>query len=304
MFTNSFKLTNIGFSNDVIAVLKPILKSSDGGIFVVGPTGSGKSTTLKVMLEFIDNYHQANKIICSIEDPIEYNIDGVRQNQVLHGIGDGVNKRNVNYSNAINIVSKKGIDVILVSEIRDLNTANAVFRLIDEKHMVLSSLHSINASHLFPRMISDINIPINDMIKHNAVKAVISQRLVNVLCKHCRLNFVQAKKFISPKYHVVIKNMFAQDMMNLRFVNESGCEHCINGIVGRTGVFEILIPTDEYLSYIQKGDFIGASEFWCSSKCSDGHTGLSYVDDAVKKAKIGLVDPIYINDQLAQILDM
>ena len=196
----------------------------------------------------------------------------------------------------------------MIGEIRDQESADTAITVTITGHFVMSTLHANDTSFFFTRMINEFHVHANTISMNKTVKAVISQRLVQVLCPECKVDIEEAKKRgdIEEKHYMAIKDLFYEDLESLRFqsINDNDCKCCNGrGVKGRTSVVELLIPTGEYLDFIQQGDFRKATEFWYEQKASDGYTGVSYVDDAVAKAKEGNVSLVHINDKLEPILD-
>lgn len=296
-------LEGLGFNKYVCDALMPILHSSIGGIYIVGPTGSGKSLTLKTMLDLIGDYHEGRKNLITVEDPPEYKMKHASQQPVMHKTKDSPKQRKYNYIKALRSVVRQDPDVVMVGEIRDDESAEMALKTTITGHLMLTTTHVTDTSKFFPRMINEFKLPSNSLSMDEMVKAVLSQRLVKVLCTKCCLSFNEVSQNINKKHYLAISSLFKDSISSLRFHNKDGCSECNNtGIIGRTAVCELLIPDSQYLTHIQNENFRAASEYWYSN-IGDGFTGVSYVDDAINKAKLGFVDIIYINDNIKPILD-
>ncbi|MGI9256455.1 MAG: GspE/PulE family protein, partial [Salinispira sp.] len=166
-------LNEIGFSDPQLHLLKNTIHNPQGFILITGPTGSGKTTTLNALLTEIND---GSKKIISIEDPVEFNIDGVDQIQTHDEIG-------LSFSKILRRILRQDPDVIMVGEIRDEETAQLAMRAAMTGHMVLSSLHTNNAIASIQRL---VNIGVDPYLIAGMLQTIIAQRLVRKLCVHCR----------------------------------------------------------------------------------------------------------------------
>lgn len=208
-----------------IARLHLMLARPEGILIITGPTGSGKTTTLYSLLSQV-NVEGVN--IMTLEDPVEYPVAMMRQTSV----GEAVK---LDFANGIRSIMRQDPDIILVGEIRDKDTADMAFRAAMTGHQVFSTLHTNSALGAFPRLL-DIGI-LPDIIAGNVI-GVIAQRLVRVLCTHCRLEY---KPALEEKHILGLNPDSTATVFRHR---EGGCRHCNHrGFRGRTAVLEIL-PMD------------------------------------------------------------
>ncbi len=188
-------LENLGLQKKDIATIKNILEKSTGMILVTGPTGSGKTTTLYTLLSLINTPHTS---IITLEDPVEYALNGIRQIQVHAG-------RGLTFAHGLRSIVRQDPDVIMVGEIRDIETASIAIHTALTGHLLLSSLHTKSAASALPRLI-DMNI--DPYLIASTVELIIGQRLVRKICTQCKKN---------------------------------GCSQCSNtGYQGRIALYEIL----------------------------------------------------------------
>lgn len=235
------KYTEIGLTEKNFETIQEFLKKPYGLILAVGPTGSGKTTTLYSLLRELN---KTSVNIVTIEDPIEYSIEGVNQSQVNSVIG-------YTFSTALRQVLRQDPDIIMVGEIRDTETASLAIHAGLTGHIVLSTLHTNDAPGAIPRLI-DMGVP--KFLIPSALSLVISQRLVRVLCPYCKKK-VQASPKIEKYIQDVIAN-FPEDLKEKvkfdgKIYKSKGCKKCnFGGYIGRTGIFEVLKMTDSLAKVI------------------------------------------------------
>jgi type II secretory ATPase GspE/PulE/Tfp pilus assembly ATPase PilB-like protein len=224
-------LPDLGLRADNFALVKKQIARPNGLILNTGPTGSGKTTTLYAFLRTMND--PTMKII-TLEDPIEYRIEGIEQTQVDNEAG-------YTFGNGLRAIVRQDPDVILVGEVRDLETADIAMEAALTGHLVLSTLHTNDAVGAVPRL---INLGVKAVSIGPALSLVIAQRLVRVLCKDCKKPIdtdaavgEKIKKFLDALPAKVDRSLYA----NYKMYVPVGCEKC-NGIgyKGRVGVFEFL----------------------------------------------------------------
>ncbi len=225
-------LQNLGFSNDAIDKINQVIQSPHGMILCVGPTGSGKTTTLHSV---ISKLNDGNRKIITIEDPIEYKLTGINQIQVNNNI-------NLTFSSLLRKILRHDPDIIMVGEMRDDETSKLAFSASLTGHLVLSTLHTNSCAATFKR-IKDLNIE-NYMVE-SSIRLIISQRIIKKICPKCRRKIDLPKEFIK-----LLKNSnYNKDFYNAHIYEPHGCEFCNNtGYDGLTIVYEIL----EYNNYIKE----------------------------------------------------
>ena len=213
-------LGEIGLTSAALAEMKRLLQLSHGIILVTGPTGSGKTTTLYAALSYINS---PDKNILTIEDPIEYQLDGIGQMQVNPKI-------NLTFAGGLRSMVRQDPDVILVGEIRDRETAEIAIHAALTGHLVFSTLHTNDAASAVTRL---TDMEIEPFLVSSAVQAIIAQRLVRVLCPHC-------KEPYEPEEAQWNELGTTKDVAGPIF-RAKGCEKCLEtGYRGRTGIYEFL----------------------------------------------------------------
>ena len=213
-------LEEIGLTPAALAEMKRLLQLSHGIILVTGPTGSGKTTTLYAALSYINS---PDKNILTIEDPIEYQLNGIGQMQVNPKI-------NLTFASGLRSMVRQDPDVILVGEIRDRETADIAIHAALTGHLVFSTLHTNDAASAVTRL---TDMDIETFLVSSAVQAIIAQRLVRLLCPHCKEPYEPEE----AQWHEL---GMTKDVTGPIF-RAKGCEKCLEtGYRGRTGIYEFL----------------------------------------------------------------
>ena len=241
------KITDLGILNYNEDKLSKGIKSSYGLILITGPTGSGKTTTLYAILQEIAD----DKInIVSLEDPVEYRLEGINQSQVRPEI-------DYTFASGLRSILRQDPNIILVGEIRDLETADLCIHASLTGHLVLSTLHTNNAIGTISRL---IDLGIEKFLLSEVIRLIINQRLAKKLCDYCKKAVNpsdEIKKIIIENLKEIDKEVYSQfgiDINNLKIYHPEGCEKCnYRGYSGRAGIFEILVMTDELKSAIYLG---------------------------------------------------
>lgn len=216
-------IENLGLLKRDQKVLERLISKPYGIIFVTGPTGSGKTTTLYAALNKINN---RDRKIITIEDPIEYGLKGVTQIQVY-------SKIDLTFSSALRSILRHDPDVIMVGEVRDYETAEITIRVALTGHLVFSTLHTNNAATGVTRL---IDMGVEPFLVTAAVQCFIAQRLVRLICPECK-----KETEISPS---IFKEFKVEDksLPNVKFYEGRGCESCkFTGFKGRTAIYELLV---------------------------------------------------------------
>jgi general secretion pathway protein E len=227
-------LSDLGIKSDKLDMLESLVRSPNGIILVTGPTGSGKTTTLYAVLSSI-NKPDIN--IITVEDPIEYKIEGINQIQVNPKI-------NLTFASGLRSIVRQDPDVILVGEIRDKETAEIAVQSALTGHLVFSTLHTNDSASAITRL---VDIGVEPFLISSSVLAVVAQRLVRVLCKDCKEAFTPDKLALRT---IGITDEQAQKAVICRAV---GCDNCFQtGYKGRTAIFEMMILDSSLKSVILK----------------------------------------------------
>lgn len=227
-------LNQIGFSQENLDKLKALIQRTYGIILVTGPTGSGKSTTLYASLQELNSI---DTNIITVEDPVEQRIQGIGQIQVNSKIG-------LTFSSGLRAILRQDPDIIMIGEIRDLETAEIAINSSLTGHLVLSTIHTNDAAGAFPRM---IDMGCEPFLIATSLLGVISQRLVRVLCPHCKVAYEPTS--------LEMRNLGLNPeiLKNHNIHKAVGCNKCNNkGYIGRTLIQELLMVTEDVRTLIMK----------------------------------------------------
>jgi general secretion pathway protein E len=228
------ELSQAGFSEETLKIMDDLLTRSYGIMIVTGPTGSGKSTTLYGALAKL-NKPDIN--ILTIEDPVEQRIGGIGQVQVNAKIG-------LTFAAGLRSFLRQDPEVIMVGEIRDLETAELAINSSLTGHLVLSTIHANDASGAFPRM---MDIGCEPFLIATSILGVLAQRLVRVLCPHCKVPHAPSD------FDLQTLGITRQRAMSANICKPKGCDQCgQKGYIGRTVIAEILPVTDDIRSLIMQ----------------------------------------------------
>lgn len=220
----------LGMNDDDLLMLERIIQSPYGIILVTGPTGSGKSTTLYAVLKELNT---VDKNIITVEDPVEYLIDGI--NQVNVNV-----KAGLTFATGLRSILRQDPDVIMLGEIRDGETAEIAIRSAITGHLVLSTIHTNDAPSAIVRL---VDMGIEPYLVATSISGVVAQRLVKKICPKCQVTYKASKK------EKRILDMDENEDVNL--YKGKGCSYCSNsGYLGRIGVYEIMEIERELRNYI------------------------------------------------------
>lgn len=219
------KLEDMGFSPDVLDSWRHIIKKTEGIILITGPTGSGKTTTLYAVLNTINSIE---KNIITVENPVEYKLPIINQVQVNSDIG-------MTFSSALRSILRQDPDIIMVGEIRDVETAEIAIRSALTGHLVLSTLHTNDALGAIFRL---LDMGVETFLVATSINAVLAQRLVRKVCPKCKEEDSQGIKAFE-------KQLDIDTTKPIKVYKGRGCRECKNtGYVGRTGIYELFVIDD------------------------------------------------------------
>ena len=229
-------LETLGFNADQLNTYRKIVRRPYGMVLITGPTGSGKTVTLYSALSMLNS---PAKNISTVEDPVEIQLAGITQVNINE-------KANLNFANTLRAFLRQDPDIIMLGEIRDLETAEIAIKASQTGHMVLSTLHTNDAPSTLTRMLN-MGVPAFNVA--SAVHLIVAQRLIRKLCTGCKV-----KKELPEK--VLIEAGFKPDSLDgieLFQANEKGCELCTEGYRGRAGIFQVMPVSEQIKTLIMQG---------------------------------------------------
>ena len=232
-------LGQLGFCPEDQRTWEMLLKNATGVVLVTGPTGSGKTTSLYASLHTLN---QPDVKIITVEDPVEYQLTGINQVQINHDIG-------WDFARALRSIFRQDPDIVMVGEIRDLETAEIAIKAALTGHLVFSTLHTNDTSSSFTRL---VDIGIKPFLVASGVRAILAQRLVRTICTAC-------KEEHTPSDIDVKRLSLDVDIASVDLYHGAGCDNCNKtGYQGRLGAYELLTTTDLIREMIMTGESAAA----------------------------------------------
>jgi type IV pilus assembly protein PilB len=227
-------LPELGFLSDDQEKFERLLRCADGILLVTGPTGSGKTSTLYACLNYIN---KPDRKIITVEEPVEYQMTGINQVQVNNDVG-------MTFPIALRSILRQAPNIIMIGEIRDLETASIATNASLTGHLVFSTLHTNDAPSAIARL---VDIGVQPFLVASSVRAIMAQRLVRRLCTHCK----HPAELSETEMRAL--RVEPSQMGDAQVMKADGCEHCRHtGYRGRMGIFEIFIIDDEVRHMINK----------------------------------------------------
>ena len=256
----------LGFSPRTLGRFLEILHMPHGIILVTGPTGSGKTTTLYTALQTINT---PERKILTVEDPVEYQLEGVNQIQVKPQI-------NLTFANALRAIVRQDPDVIMIGEMRDLETAGIAVQSALTGHLVLSTLHTNDAAGSVTRL---LDMGVEDYLLTSTINGILAQRLVRLLCTRCRQPYPALPELVEE----MRLHRFA-DTRDITLFKPVGCEHCGGtGYRGRAAIMEFLVMSDPLRRLVLKHADAGDLQDTAQKEGMD-----TMYEDGLRKAVAGL----------------
>lgn len=279
----------LGYEPSQVNQLEMSVNRSIGLIIITGPTGSGKSTTLKTMMEF-DPKRKLKKRF-SVEDPVEYKIFGVSQISVQRSDHENESE-NLEFPGILRDILRGDPDDVMVGETRDKVVAQMVADFVLTGHKIYTTSHTASAMTT-PTRLSRLGIARDILADRQFLSVMIFQRLLPVLCQKCKQ---PAKEKLSKKKLYLLEHKFGIDIDQVYCCNENGCEHCNQlGITNSTVVAEIIVPDRVLRQYISEGEDSKAEEYWRHSRKTGFDNpdmqGKTAFEHGLYKVSQGLIDP-------------
>ncbi len=230
-----FKLDDLGFSEEMLSQFKQLIRKTSGITLVTGPTGSGKTTTLYALLNMINS---KEKNIITIEDPVEYRLAFIRQTQINPKAG-------ITFATGLRSILRQDPDIIMIGEIRDLETSEIAMQAALTGHLVLSTLHTNDAPEAISRL---MDIGVEPYLISSSVIGVLAQRLVRTICPDCKTPYQ-----VDPKVMSDLGENVSKSKESLTLYRGKGCKSCKqSGYWGRSGIFELLLINEEIKKLISE----------------------------------------------------
>jgi len=225
--STTIDLEKLGFEEKQKQTFRKALNQPQGLILVTGPTGSGKSLSLYTGLNLLNT---DEKNISTAEDPVEIQLKGINQVQIN-------SKAGLTFATALRAFLRQDPDVLMVGEIRDLETAEIAIKSAQTGHLVLSTLHTNSASQTISRLVN-MGVPSYNIV--SSLSLIMAQRLVRCLCPHCK-----QQEPLLPENELLLQGFTSEQLSGLKLYKAVGCAKCNQGYKGRVGIFEVIEPTLE-----------------------------------------------------------
>ncbi len=274
--TQGLKVEGLGLQGKALSVVRDALAQPNGMIVTTGPTGSGKTTTLYA---FLNQLNEPGVKIITLEDPVEYKLEGVQQTPIDHTV-------DFSFAKGLRAILRQDPDVVMVGEIRDAETAETALQAALTGHIVLSTLHTNDASGAIPRLVT---MGAKPFIIAPALMVVIAQRLVRILCETCKKETTLAEpllKKVQESLDAIPKNAEVVVPAKFVFYNAPGCDACHGlGYKGRIGIFEVIGVSEPLKELIMASASAGQIR-----TLAQGDGMISMTQDGLLKALNGVTD--------------
>lgn len=291
-------LVELGYSEDQSVLLDRIFSRSSGMVLIAGTTGSGKSTTIATVLEEMAERHPGKKIR-TVEQPVEYRIRGAYQTPVIDIESPEPGKSP--FLMALRQIMRADPDVIGIGEIRDFETANVAIQGVRSGHLLVSTIHADGAPVCYDRL-AGMGVPRLDLATVGLIAGFIYQKLIPVLCNHCKISHAQyeARPGADKRLLKRLRNVSGGDVSGIYFRSHEGCQSCNHdGITHREVVAEVLRPTPAMSNAVASGKSVSIWQIWRASIKADDPsdmTGRTAFEHALYKMRQGRVSPMDVED--------
>ncbi len=283
-------LADLGYDELQQQAFAYMLRKPIGAVFMVGPTGSGKSTTLAALTQILNARNGGRKLIRTIEDPPERVLPGTRQTAVVRTASGGSD-----FARVLKAAMRNDPDMLLVGEVRDEETAELAMDAVMTGHFMLSTTHAASPFDAIERLIRK-GFERATMAADDILAGIVSQRLLPVLCQHCAQTWGQVQARLPGDHLARVRATQGEWLDALRYRGE-GCEHCkegIPGVAGRTVAASFLLPDRQLRTFIRDNDRISAQAYW-RSRAWEGTfavNGGTLLEQATHKMRLGLIAPL------------
>ncbi|KKZ15840.1 type II secretion protein E [Serratia marcescens] len=276
-------LTALGFLPAQQGLINRMLVTPEGVIIMSGPTGSGKSTSLRTFSQIYLVHTGGRKRLLTIEDPPEGRIAGAVQTPIIADKNDPEAVTHA-WVRAISASLRLDPDAIIVGEIRETNSAKSALSASRSGHLVLATLHANSSIGILDRLTDSFDIRPGEVADPQMMIGLLSQRLVQVLCPHCKIPWAQKKDLTGEQLALLTRFC---DTERLAFRNRKGCDHCHKGVVGRKVIAEVIRPDATFMNLLRHEGKMAARSYWV-------HTlgGITRGMHLQHYLRDGLVDPL------------
>ncbi len=298
-------LKSMGYDLLHLDLIHEMLLGSQGAVFLVGPTNSGKSTALQAFIEELYQHRGRSIKVITVEKPVEYLIESACQMGVSPFKRDWIDESSGSiYSKYVAATLRQDPDVVMMGEVNDHDSAENMKHLVLSGRKTLSTLHAYEAMALFARL-REMGVPPSVLYMRHFISGVIFQRLVPLLCLNCACAFQDAHQrgLIANTTYERVKRVGVRQLKHVK-IRGLGCAECNHtGIVGRTVCAEVLVPDEVFLSHLREGRDAQARLHW-SAQSAWGRKGLGagIIAHAVLKMHAGLIDPLDIERWIGPIV--
>lgn len=277
-------LDELGFLPEQQSLIRRMLSRPEGVITLSGPTGSGKSTTLRTFSAMYLTTTRNRKRLMTLEDPPEGLIPGAVQTPIIADKNDpeAVNRA---WVRSISAALRLDPDAMVVGEIRDANSVRSTQTAAKSGHLVKTTLHANDAVGILDRLTDTLDIPMGQVADPQVMIGLIAQRLVQQLCPHCKKSWAEIKGQLDND-KIALLTQFCQ-VEKLSFRHQEGCEHCYKGVTGRRVIAEVIRPDARFMELFRHKGKLAARSYWVNEL-----GGITRGQHLMQYLNAGLVDPI------------
>lgn len=299
-------LDALGYSSGQLKLIKHMRQIPIGINIISGPTGSGKSTTLKTALQALIREKRGEVNVITVEDPPEYVIEGAKQMPVTNTKTAG--ERSAAFQKAIGASLRSDPSVIMIGEIRDKESAKLAFEGAMTGHQIWTTLHTNSAIGIIDRL-KDLGVEEFKLFDPSTVTGLVGQRLVPLLCPHCKIKLDEAEELglvdetVYDRANLLISSLGGSHTNLALYYRGEGCKKCQKGYAGRTVVAEIIIPDVKFVELLAEGKKIEARKYWLTEMSMPYKlTGATMLAHAISKMLKGELGPADIEREVGLLI--